>query len=301
MATTQAQPTELINQQSPQPQVQFFQKRADCKGHIPEKPLGVLFVTSLRDIVLQDNNGEIIKTNRGDVLMEGIIHRTFKEVQPGGHLHGLVDIVGIIFDDTEKDIAKTGHSPSNLPKDLIFPADAVNAQGVLLNDLIHHIPSMFRKLPISDAKGRETSKHEFENEILSTFRSIGADFIASDHYMARIDYLHKWLPYRVLNIHPAVSLADHQYCFRGKTPTKDAIERAQQDGKAMTGATLHYVSDQIDEGNPIAFSCSTPVYPDDDRLSLLYRNYQLSKLPIFIEGLAHYVKHIYPHLELKDR
>jgi folate-dependent phosphoribosylglycinamide formyltransferase PurN len=120
--------------------------------------------------------------------------------------------------------------------------------------------------------------------------------------MARIDHLHSDLGMwgRVLNIHPAVTEAGHPYAFPGKTPTQDAIDRANSGEITRTGATLHVVDSVIDAGPIIAYTADTPVYPGDEPQWLRFRNYSMGKLPLLVEGLAHYVQSIYPYLDRID-
>jgi folate-dependent phosphoribosylglycinamide formyltransferase PurN len=117
----------------------------------------------------------------------------------------------------------------------------------------------------------------------------GADILLSDHYMARLDYLWAWMPGCVLNIHPGVTLPGHPYAFLGKTPTADAIERATNEAGVRTGATLHFVDGEIDHGAIIMFLDSTPVFGTDRPEALRYRNYQMAKLPVLIDGLISYL------------
>ena len=105
---------------------------------------------------------------------------------------------------------------------------------------------------------------------------------------------------KVLNIHPAITKSDDPYCFRGPTPTRDAIERAKKDGCARTGATLHIINEVIDDGPLIAYVSGTPVYAQDEPQRLRYRNYQLAKLPLFVSGIRHYIQRIYPYLDTID-
>ncbi len=60
-------------------------------------------------------------------------------------------------------------------------------------------------------------------------------------------------PNRILNIHPSL-LPD----FPGLHPQRQAIEH----GAAISGATVHFVNDQLDAG-PIVLQRTVPVLPDD--------------------------------------
>lgn len=68
---------------------------------------------------------------------------------------------------------------------------------------------------------RDTGTCDRNGTVVETGSGPRYDVIVSDHYMARLDYL--WGEFglygRVLNIHPAVTIAGHPNCFRGKTLT----------------------------------------------------------------------------------
>ncbi|MEK7137629.1 MAG: formyltransferase family protein, partial [Patescibacteria group bacterium] len=167
----------------------------------------------------------------------------------------------------------------------------------------HWIPSDFRSLPLGDTDNRACRKEKFEQQVLQLMKQRNTDVLISDHYMARIAYMIQ-NGYRkfgkVLNIHPAITQTGDPYCFRGPTPTQDAIDRARADGHARTGATLHFINEVIDDGPQISFVSGTPVYPHDRPQHLRYRNYQAAKLPLLVAGLRHYICNIYPHLDTID-
>ena len=271
----------------------FYNKEALTIEVIPQKPVRVLFLTSLRDIALEEYNGQSLKIEGEDYYIKGVIEKTLEETQKGGILEGLVKVVGVIVDDTESDLnGKFPLLPQNGSK-WIFPS------GLLLNDYVWNIPSLFRKLKKRDVIGRKKAKYRFENLVLAKAQEIGADIIISDSYMARIEHLYSFLGMigKVLNIHPGPTLLDKKYCFRGNDPVGDAIKFAKaKGGPVYTGATLHFVSPKIDDGNYIAYICNTPVCGEDNELKLMCQNYQKAKLPIFISGLKHYVLKIFPYL-----
>jgi phosphoribosylglycinamide formyltransferase-1 len=63
---------------------------------------------------------------------------------------------------------------------------------------------------------------------------------------------------RWLNIHPSLLPA-----FPGAHPVRDALEW----GAKVTGATVHFVDEEVDHG-PIVMQQSVPVMPDDDEETL---------------------------------
>lgn len=266
---------------------------------IDRRPLNVVFLTSIRDVGSCDRNGRMLETGNGLRYMEGIIERTIKETFPGGALADYVHVAGVITDDIERDMQDSSYSALPEPgRDWIYPFDLATPEGELVRNMTYNIPSSFRLLPVQAVEERRQLKHEFEWTVLQKMRELGGDVIISDHYMARIDYLigEFGLYGRVLNIHPAVTVEGHPFCFRGKTPTADAIERARRGVPIKTGATLHIIDEVIDHGPPIAYLAGTPVFPTDEAQWLRYRNYTLAKLPLFTAGLAHYASVIYPYL-----
>jgi folate-dependent phosphoribosylglycinamide formyltransferase PurN len=266
--------------------------------HEPTGSLRVLFLTSIRDTGKCDRNGLVVETPDGPSYMKGVIETTVVESRPGGRLHGLIEVVGVITDDIAEE---TGDYPV-VPTDdcnWIHPLDLVGHDGVRIADLTINLPSFFRKLPLTDKKGRIQAKKQFERALLLYMQAIRADVLISDHYMARIKHLVSGLGLfgKVLNIHPAITLRDHPYWFPGKTPTADAIAAAGRNGgKTFTGATLHFMDKIIDHGPPIAYQCATPVYASDQPQQLRARNYPV-KCEVFVKGMIHYAKNFYPYLD----
>jgi len=269
----------------------FFNKRALTREKFPEKPIRVLFITSIRDIVIEEFNGQFVNLNGENHYVKGCIEKTLEETQKGGSLEGLIDIAGIIVDDTEMELnGKFPLLPKN-NKDWIYP------KNLLPVNCVWNIPSLFRKLPKDDIKGRERAKYDFELSIFEKALSVEADVIILDGYMARLEHLQSMMKGKVINIHPAPTIIDMPYCFRGKDEVNDAIRFAEKNGgTGKTGATLHFVNSELDDGKPIAYICDTFVSQNDTEIELLCRNYTQAKLPIFIAGLRHFVLKIFPYL-----
>jgi folate-dependent phosphoribosylglycinamide formyltransferase PurN len=262
-------------------------------------PVRVAFLTSIRDVGTDDRNGSFVAAKEGTVEMEGALERFVRETWHGGALFGLAELTLVITDDCERDM-RTSDYPI-LPCDdriWIHPLGLATGRGIPVTKLTRNIPSRFRILPKDATLRRVWEKRNFEEAVLAAMRETGTDILISDHYMARIDYLVEVLGLygKVLNIHPAITVPTHEFAFPGKTPTADAIRRAQQEPSVFTGATLHIMNAEIDKGPPLALIAGTPVYADDEPQWLRYRNYQASKLPILIHGLVHYIGRIYPYL-----
>lgn len=248
-----------------------------------DRPLRILFLTSIRDVGECDRNGLMVETGQGQRYMEGVVERTAREVQHTGALHGRFVIAGVVTDDRAHDL----HDFT------AYPNGAVDKRWVWPKQLdlpTWNIPSDFRGLPRTALLERGEAKLAFEQRVCERFREVEADVIVSDHYMARIEHLidRFGLYGRVLNIHPAVTVTGHPFCFRGQTPTADAIVRAQHDTSTVTGATLHLVNAIIDDGPALAYGVGTPVYASDQPQWLRWRNYQMAKLPVFVTGMLHY-------------
>ncbi|PIQ76160.1 hypothetical protein COU78_01215 [Candidatus Peregrinibacteria bacterium CG10_big_fil_rev_8_21_14_0_10_49_24] len=269
----------------------------------PRNPVKLMVLTSVRDVGSCDKNGSSVSTPEGWRYMEGAVERLINESREGGALSGLIEVVGIINDDMEQDMKGSPYPAQPKPYEpWIHLHHLRNESGELIagENMTHWIPSTFRKVRTADDPAQKAElKTEFERQVAERMRQCNADILLSDHYMARIEHLiakEHGLYGRVLNIHPAITLADHPYCFRGPTPTQDSIDRAQTDDHTITGATLHLVNSVIDDGPPIAHMEGTPVYPYDDPQHLRYRNYQQAKLPLLTTGLRHYVEHIFMHM-----
>lgn len=273
----------------------------------PASPVKLLFVTSVRDVGGDDSNGRIIRTAEGDRYMEGTVERTIHATRSGGPLHGILEVAGIVTDDLERDMQRLGDVFPVRPaqgRPWIHPLDLQTPDGGLVASpaFTHSIPSGFRSLPHSDVAGRTEQKRDWEEQVLALADRLGANVIVSDHLMMRIAHMidesHGWFG-RVLNIHPAITKPDHPCRFPGKTPTRDAIAQAAQ-RETFTGATLHIVDAEIDHGPILADIAATPVFASDTPMDLRYRNYQQGKLPLFIDGMRHYVRNILPHIDSLD-
>lgn len=270
----------------------------------PKRAIRVAILTSIRDVGKDDCNGVFIPTPQGQKYMEGAIERLVQETLPGGSLHGVIEVAAVITDDLERDMEGSIYPLTpQFGKPWVFSQDLILANGTALTTRTHHFRSDFRDLPKNAVKERAERKFNFERKIACFMEFLHIDVLISDHYMARLEHLIApngergfGLFGRVLNIHPAVTVRNHPFCFRGKSPTKEAIERAKSGIHTMTGATLHLIDSEIDHGPPIAYAVPTVVQPNDEPQWLRWRNYQGAKLPILIEGLRHYALRIFPHL-----
>ncbi len=282
--------------------IHLYGSPADYPAVSNGEPANLMFLTSVRDVGGDDHNGDMVRLRDGGrVYMEGIVERTIAETREGGALHGIARVVGIVTDDLPRDMRRLPYPVRPVPDRLwIHPSHLRTEEGDLVasEDFTHWIPSRFRQLPQQAVDERSEQKEEFERSVLTVMRQRRADVLISDHYMARIAYMiRNGLFGRILNIHPAITVPGHPYAFPGKTPTADAIARAQRQ-RTFTGATLHVIDELIDHGQPVAFAATTPVYASDREhpMDLRYRNYQGAKIPVFIEGIRWYLEHLFPRL-----
>ena len=262
-----------------------------------------MVLTSVRDVGSCDKNGMSVSTPEGWRYMEGAVERLINETREGGALSGLIEVVGVITDDMENDMRDSPYPAQPRPyQPWIHQSHVRTEAGVLLagEEMTHWIPSNFRTINgRREPEQKAELKRNFEVHVAKLMQERNADVLLSDHYMARIEHLigqEHGMYGRILNIHPAITLSNHPYCFRGPTPTQDAIDRAQHDENTITGATLHLINHIIDDGPPIAHMEGTPVYPYDDPQHLRYRNYQQAKLPLLVTGLRHYIEHVFMHI-----
>ncbi|MFH1670780.1 MAG: hypothetical protein ABIA92_04310 [Patescibacteria group bacterium] len=269
----------------------------------PQEPVNMMVLTSIRDVGTCDRNGSTIRTPEGWPRMEGAVERLINETRRGGFLSDHIHVTGIITDDMDRDMADSDYPVEwNAESPWIHAPDLQNDDGVLIRspDFTRNIPSDFRLINgLQEPERKAGQKAAFEDKIATFMQERNTQVLLSDHYMARIDYLigeAHGMYGRVLNIHPAITLAEHPYCRRGKTPTQDSIDQAQNDPNTITGATLHFINNLIDDGPPISHFAGTPVYRRDKPQQLRYRNYQQAKLPLLIFGLRHYIENIFPHL-----
>lgn len=263
-------------------------------------PVRIAFLTSIRDVGGDDRVGQMVGTKNGPKYMQGVIECAIRESLRGGALHDFVRVVLIITDDRPKDVEPHGYDVLPVEgKKWIFPLGLqCDDLGMPARWLVENMPSEFRSSPKADPL-RAEAKCEFERKVLELMRRTGAEVLISDHYMAKIEHLINGefgLYGRILNIHPAVTNRDCPFCFRGFSPTADALRMARSGRVTRTGATLHLVNEEFDAGPIIEWAAPTPVYASDTPEELRWRNYQLAKLPVFIRGLQKYVHETLPRM-----
>ncbi|MBF0296768.1 MAG: phosphoribosylglycinamide formyltransferase [Magnetococcales bacterium] len=110
---------------------------------------------------------------------------------------------------------------------------------------------------------REFSGREpFERAMAEALREAGAQLVCLAGFMRVLSpYFIRSFHGRMLNIHPSLLPA-----FPGLHVQRQAIEA----GVRFSGATVHYVSEEVDAG-PIVIQAVVPILPDDDEHALAAR------------------------------
>jgi phosphoribosylglycinamide formyltransferase 1 len=110
------------------------------------------------------------------------------------------------------------------------------------------------------SKGRQREEHDAE--VIVALKEAGVDLICLAGYMRLLSPgFIRAFPNRILNIHPSLLPA-----FPGLEAQKQAIEY----GAKVSGCTVHFVDETLDNG-PIILQKAVPVLEDDDEHSLAAR------------------------------
>lgn len=106
------------------------------------------------------------------------------------------------------------------------------------------------------------SREPFDEAILGLLRERQVELVILAGFMRLLSpVLVRAYPNRIMNIHPALLPA---------FPGLHVQKRAAEHGVRFSGCTVHFVSEQCDEG-PIIIQAVVPVYPDDTEESLSAR------------------------------
>ena len=130
------------------------------------------------------------------------------------------------------------------------------------------------------------AKIEYEQRLLGVLRAYEIDIVVADRYMRVLSdaFLQEYLGL-ALNTHPARLPG-----LEGKTPTRDAMERALRTGYRYHGNTFHIVDNQIDHGPPLTQEEVTPIYPKSDTLAMLRRRNRENETQNICAGLVGYLR-----------
>lgn len=122
-----------------------------------------------------------------------------------------------------------------------------------------------------------------KEKVLDILRSRCVELIVLAGYLLLLPaYLVHEYHNRIINIHPALLPAHSGKGMFGHHVHEDVIRC----GDAVSGITIHYVTERFDEGKTI-FRATCPVSPDDDAISLEAKIHQLeyTHFPHVVESL----------------
>lgn len=132
-------------------------------------------------------------------------------------------------------------------------------------------------LNIKDFKGRE----EFDKEVIKNLKKKDVGLVVLAGFMRLLSpHFIKEYKNRIMNIHPALLPS-----FKGTHGIKDALEY----GAKVTGPTVHFVDDKLDNG-PIILQKAVEVLNGDTEESLLERVHKEEHriypeaIKLFVEG-----------------
>lgn len=110
------------------------------------------------------------------------------------------------------------------------------------------------------SKGRQREEHDAE--VITALKDAGVDLVCLAGYMRLLSpEFVRAFPIRILNIHPSLLPA-----FPGLDAQKQAIEY----GAKVSGCTVHFVDEHLDNG-PIILQKTVPVLEGDDEQTLAAR------------------------------
>jgi len=111
-----------------------------------------------------------------------------------------------------------------------------------------------------DPKGKD--REAYDREVVGILKRYSVDYVLLAGYMRILSpYFVKSFENRILNIHPALLPS-----FKGLHAQRQALEK----GVKFSGATVHFVTENLDDG-PIIVQSVVPVYDNDDEDSLSER------------------------------
>ncbi len=120
----------------------------------------------------------------------------------------------------------------------------------------HHLPTLVishRDFPTREA---------FEAELIKALHDACVDLVVLAGFMRVLSpFFIRAFPQRIMNIHPSLLPT-----FPGIHAQRRALER----GVRISGATVHFVDEEVDHG-PIIIQAAVPVYPDDTEETLSAR------------------------------
>jgi phosphoribosylglycinamide formyltransferase-1 len=124
------------------------------------------------------------------------------------------------------------------------------------------------------------SREEFDKEIIKHLKKNKVELVVLAGYMRLLSgHFIKEYRNRIMNVHPALLPA-----FRGTHGIKDALEY----GVKVTGATVHFVDEKLDNG-PVILQKAVEIKDDDTEESLLEKVHR-EEHKIFPEAIRLFVE-----------
>ena len=270
----------------------------------------LVYILSLRNAAA-DKAGQFIDYKGEPRYMKSPLEY-LAEALDGTPLGDAYSLEGIVFDDDAQSprdqaaLADYGFAWS-ADRKWIFPPD-LRAQGRLLREMLHPVPSAYRRLPLN-APERTAGKSAFERALLDKLLTLRADAVVLGGLLVILDELVRpgsRFYRKIVNIHPGITRLESPFQRRGAYATLDALHGAQGqkvvDWQTMakapttpvlkTGASLHYVDNGIDSGEVIYDVLGTDIAPDDSILELRWNNFNRSLFPALHQGLALLAPHL---------
>lgn len=125
-------------------------------------------------------------------------------------------------------------------------------------------------------RGDHGSLHEYSAAMYDVLDARGADLIIMAGYLRKMEIFPGWEG-RILNIHPCL-LPDAGHYAAGKGMFGERVHAAVlAHGDSVTGATVHLVTEDYDEGPPLA-RVDVPVEAGDTPITLGTRVFQAEKV-----------------------
>ena len=265
----------------------------------------IAYIWSLRNAAA-DKAGQYVQYKGEERYMKSPLEY-LAEALDQSPLGDLYSLEAVIYDDdadSPSDREKVrDYGFSFRPGHQWFYPPQLSVQGRALNDLLHAVPSTYRRLAL-DAPERVAGKHDFEQRLLRKLQALGVELVVLDGLLVILDQLVRpGRPFyrRIVNIHPGITRLESPYERRGAYATLDALYGARGQKVVdwqtletrsvpvvpMTGASFHYVDNGIDSGEVIVDVLNTEIAPDDTILELRWNNFNHSLFPALHEGLMH--------------
>uniref|UniRef100_A0A0G4FCR7 Uncharacterized protein n=1 Tax=Chromera velia CCMP2878 TaxID=1169474 RepID=A0A0G4FCR7_9ALVE len=208
-------------------------RRGQPEDFLFSRPLRLVVLTSIRDVGASDRCGSFIDVrcpHEGEWgssiqlqcrkrYLKGALETLVEETtKPEGRLFGRFHLVGIVVDDVpQRDgVEAAGYtivpqpcsSNENQKRRWILDGSLkVAPEEKCVRDLVWHVPSEWRKLPLEDEE-RKIGKWRWEGKVEAICLGLNADIVLSDHLMVVLERLveSEALRGKLLNIHPGITL-----------------------------------------------------------------------------------------------